>query len=89
MCARYRRMASTFRPAATAREISAGSGWCMPGGAGPATTFPQVSSAAACSPDKFYIENGTIKLCPDTCTLVQKDDKAKIDVVFGCGGKIN
>ncbi|APR80253.1 Hypothetical protein A7982_05600 [Minicystis rosea] len=60
-----------------------------PGGAGPATTFGQVSNAAACIPDRFYIENDTIKLCPDACSLVQADDKAKIDVVFGCGGKIN
>jgi hypothetical protein len=60
-----------------------------PGGMGTQQTFAQVKDASMCTASSFYIENGTIKLCPDTCALVQMDDKAKIDVLFGCGGGVN
>lgn len=61
-----------------------------PGGMGAQTTFKQVKDAASCAPGSFYIEGDTtIRLCPDACTLVQMDDMAKIDVLFGCGGGVN
>lgn len=61
-----------------------------PSGTGTQTTFKQVADASACAPGSFYIEGGTtIRLCPDACTLVQTDDMAKIDVLFGCGGGVN
>jgi hypothetical protein len=60
-----------------------------PGGMGAPTIFTQVPDAASCAAGAFYIESGTIKLCPATCMAVQMDDQAKIDVLFGCGGGIN
>lgn len=60
-----------------------------PGGMGSPTIFTQVKDAAACAPDAFYIDSGTIHLCPATCAMVQMDSKAKIDVLFGCGGGIH
>ena len=60
-----------------------------PGGMGTQTTFAQVASANACTAGSFYIEAGVIKLCADACTLVQADDAAKIDVIFGCSGGVN
>ena len=47
----------------------------------------QVANAAACAPDKFYIENNTVKLCPQTCDKVQTDPTAAIKVLFGCKPK--
>ena len=29
---------------------------------------------------------GTVQLCPQVCTVVQKDLKAKVSIEFGCGG---
>lgn len=60
-----------------------------PGGMGTQTTFAQVAGASACTAGSFYIEGGVIKLCADACTLVQADDAAKIDVIFGCSGGVN
>lgn len=61
-----------------------------PGDMGAPTTFVQVADEASCKPGAFYIDGGTtIRLCPDACALVQKDDKAKIDVLFGCDGGLN
>lgn len=61
-----------------------------PGGGGAQTIFGQVKDASMCAPGSFYIEGGTtIKLCPEVCDLVQMDDTAKIDVLFGCGGGVN
>ena len=58
-----------------------------PGAGGAGKDFTQVPNLAACAPDKFYIENNTIKLCPTTCTDVQADPKAAIKVLFGCAVK--
>ena len=55
-----------------------------PGGGGAAQHFHQVASAAVCEPDGFYIEGPTIKLCPDTCSVVQADPEAKLGILFGC-----
>lgn len=49
-------------------------------------TFNKVADLMACSPTggQFYIENDTIKLCPASCTTVQGDENAEIDILFGC-----
>jgi hypothetical protein len=60
-----------------------------PGGMGDAQKMKQVAGAAACMPSSFYIEGDLIKLCPDTCAIVQKDGKAKIEIAFGCKQDIN
>jgi hypothetical protein len=55
-----------------------------PGGGGNPQKLTQVADLAACGPDSFYIEAGTIKLCPETCTVVQDDADAKMLVLFDC-----
>ncbi len=57
-----------------------------PGAGGAGTSYKQVASLAACTPDSFYIEqNSTITLCPAVCENVQADNKAKIGILYGCG----
>jgi hypothetical protein len=48
-------------------------------------TFTQVPNAADCGPDSFYIEDNTIKLCPEACGTVQSDENAKLTVSYDCG----
>ena len=55
-----------------------------PGGMGNPQQLKQVMAAKDCTPTSFYIENNLIKLCPDSCTTVQADSKAKLDILFGC-----
>lgn len=58
-----------------------------PNGVGAPIDFAQVKTAADCVPNAFYIENGTmIKLCADSCAVVQADATAKLDVLFLCSG---
>lgn len=56
------------------------------GGMGAGSKLKKVADAASCAPDSFYLDAATkrVYLCPDTCTVVQKDDAAKIDVLFAC-----
>lgn len=56
-----------------------------PGGVGSPVELEQVSGAAQCGPDKFYIDNDLITLCPDVCTVVTADEDAKIEILLGCG----
>ncbi len=64
------------------------------GGNPPASTIPKVNNAAACPSGSgqagwYYDNNGnptTITLCPTTCTLVQADANAKVEVNLGCLG---
>jgi len=53
--------------------------------------FEQVQAEKDCAPGKFWIDEQAqlIKLCPDTCKIVEADDKAKIQVLFGCKGDVN
>lgn len=60
-----------------------------PGGMGMPQNFKQVADAAACAPDSFYIENNIIKLCPQSCSVVQADTQAKLIVLFGCDPDVN
>lgn len=55
-----------------------------PMGTGTPKQFKQVAGAGVCQPDSFYIEGTKIKMCPDACTQVQQDSKAKVNVVFDC-----
>jgi hypothetical protein len=61
-----------------------------PMGSGTPVSFTQVQTVNDCAPNSFYIDGATdeIVLCPDSCTLVQADDAAKIDIVFQCKGDI-
>jgi hypothetical protein len=56
-----------------------------PGGGGPPQGYGQVKDLASCTDSSFYIDAGTINLCPAVCTNVQKDGMAKIQLLFGCG----
>lgn len=47
-------------------------------------SFKQVPDLDACEAGAFYIENDTIKLCPNACQLVQSDAGAQVDVLYGC-----
>ena len=55
-----------------------------PMGAGSVTHFKQVPNQASCAPDSFYIDKDRIYMCPDACMTVQKDSKAKLEVLFDC-----
>lgn len=54
---------------------------------GVVTDFEQVPSAGACAANKFYIEEGRVRLCADACLLVQNDADAKVKILFGCKPK--
>ena len=60
-----------------------------PSGGGLKTKFPEVASAAACTAaGGWYYDNPTkpttINLCPSSCTKVQIDSGAKVDIFLGC-----
>jgi hypothetical protein len=55
-----------------------------PMGMGAPTSFKQVSTLGACVPNAFYISGDRIYMCPDTCAAVQRDTKAKVEVLFDC-----
>jgi hypothetical protein len=59
------------------------------GGMGDPQKLKQVMAAKDCNASSFYIENNIIKLCPVACATVQGDDKAKINILFGCKQDIN
>lgn len=54
------------------------------GGLDPPKALHQVVDLAACEADAFYIENGQVSLCPQSCAEVQADPKARLDVRYGC-----
>jgi hypothetical protein len=54
------------------------------GSSGLRTTFKQVAGSATCAPNSFYIDQGRVYLCPDSCNVVQADTKAKVEVLFDC-----
>ena len=60
-----------------------------PSGGGAKAKFPQVESVASCgAAGGFYYDNPTkpttINLCPASCTKVQTDSGAKVDIFLGC-----
>jgi hypothetical protein len=63
-----------------------------PSNGDPVKSFMQVDDISQCTAaGNFYItqdadmgNKNMIQLCPDTCTTVQKDDKAQIGVLFDC-----
>ncbi len=46
--------------------------------------FVQVPTADDCAPDKFYIDQSQIKLCPDTCAYVQGATAGSMNLKYGC-----
>jgi hypothetical protein len=61
-----------------------------PGG-GTTTTLGQVPGASDCGNGGWYYDNptdpSTITLCPSTCSTIQADEEAKIEVLLGCATK--
>ena len=50
--------------------------------------YLQAATPADCQADAFYIENDHIYLCPETCSIVQADAMALVNVVFACESTI-
>jgi hypothetical protein len=61
-----------------------------PGDGSPPEVFGQVPSEANCQGDGFYYDNPAsptkVLLCPDSCTKVQADNAAKVELLLGCLG---
>jgi hypothetical protein len=57
-----------------------------PGDGSGLQTFVQVADQGACKPGAFYIDtaNAELVLCPDTCSKVQDDNEAKIQILALC-----
>jgi len=55
-----------------------------PGGGGAPTEFVQVSNAAACAANSFYVQAGRVLFCPQTCSAVRMDTMAQVAVRFSC-----
>jgi hypothetical protein len=55
-----------------------------PGDGGMVETFKKVAGPGACMPQAFYIDKDRVYICPEACTTVQKDAKAKVNVLFDC-----
>lgn len=53
-------------------------------GLGAIEVFHQVPSLAACEPGAFWVDDASIHLCTDACTLVQADEAATVRVRYGC-----
>lgn len=58
------------------------------GGATTPSQLGQAQTLADCQADAFYIENQHIYLCPDSCSAVEADHAAKVDVLFTCQSTI-
>jgi hypothetical protein len=59
-----------------------------PGNGGAQQFFKQYATSGACMGDAFYVENGRILLCPDTCAKIKADPTAKVEVLFVCESTI-
>lgn len=57
-------------------------------GSGATQQLSKVTDAAACSGAGWYYDDNanpkTVNLCPSSCTTVQADSAAKLNVLFGC-----
>lgn len=60
-----------------------------PGDGSGAQSFTQVANEAACGAGNFYLAEGEIRLCKQTCDTVSQDKDGKIKVLFGCIGISN
>ena len=65
-----------------------------PGGQGSPQTLPHADNLQDCAglPGWYYDNNAMptkIQLCPASCTIVQADANAVVDVLFGCTTEVN
>jgi hypothetical protein len=54
----------------------------------PPTRLGQARVSGDCQADAFFIEAGTIRLCPEVCDAVRSEEGASVDVLFGCESSI-
>ncbi len=60
-----------------------------PGGVGDANSLDRVADEASCADDSWYVsEEGEISLCPTTCSVVEADEAAAVEILTGCEGPI-
>ena len=59
-----------------------------PGNGGAPKNFKQVPDQTQCAADSFFISNGRVYLCPASCTTVQADPGAKIDLLLDCNSVV-
>ncbi|WP_437836860.1 hypothetical protein [Sorangium sp. So ce1153] len=55
-----------------------------PSNGGQKQTFSQVKNPEECKAMSFYIDEGLIRLCPDTCTMAVQDNTASMNLLYGC-----
>jgi hypothetical protein len=55
-----------------------------PGAGGAARTLTQVTDAASCGADRFYVAGGRVRLCDAACNALQADTGAAVEVLFTC-----
>lgn len=60
-----------------------------PSDGGDKETFAKVDNADACKAKAFYIEDGHIKVCPETCDVVRKDNAGHMSLLYGCSSIVN
>ena len=51
---------------------------------GAQTRLSRAMTGADCSEGGFLVKDGQLSLCPSACSLVEADDKGKLDTLFGC-----
>jgi hypothetical protein len=56
----------------------------FPMGTGTPRVLKKVSHVDVCTTDSFYIDKDRVFLCPDTCSTVQRDSKAKVQIIYSC-----
>lgn len=59
-----------------------------PGDGSAVQNFKQVTDQTQCAPSSFYISNNRVYLCPASCTTVQTDSKAKIELLLDCNAVV-
>ena len=59
-----------------------------PGNGEEPTKFGQAPTPADCQPDAFYIANGRLTLCPDTCAAVKSDPQASVTALYTCKSQL-
>lgn len=55
-----------------------------PSNGGQKQIFAQVKSPEECKAMSFYIEEGLIRLCPETCSMAVQDNAASMNLLYGC-----
>jgi len=58
------------------------------GTVGTTAQLGQAPTVDACQPDAFYIADGRLNLCPESCSRVRSDPLAAVTVLFTCESQI-